>query len=256
MEKMIEILKIKKDKKRFIVYTNDGEYKFTEDTIVSFMVLKGKTFSEKEFKKIVKANCSDELFNKALNYISYQMRSEYEIYSYLKEKEASQVEIERIIKKIKDFGYIDDRALSKYLTDYVIRQKKGPKVLERKLQEKRIDEEIIKEVLSSYDFDKEIEVANLLMDSILKKNTDKPLKAQKMNAYTKLARDGFSGEVINHVINEATFSDNSLERIEKEIEKQEYKYRDLDDAKRREKMIASLLRKGYEYSIISRYLEK
>ena len=148
MEKMIEILKIKKDKKRFIVYTNDGEYKFTEDTIVSFMVLKGKTFSEKEFKKIVKANCSDELFNKALNFISYQQRSEYEIYSYLKEKGASDPDIHKIIKKLKDFGYIDDKTLANYLFDYTVRTHKGPRALEKKLHEKRIDNETSIEVLN------------------------------------------------------------------------------------------------------------
>ena len=62
MTKTVEILKVTKDKKKFIVETSEKEYKFSEDVIVEYMVLKGKTFTESEFKKIIKANEVDDLF--------------------------------------------------------------------------------------------------------------------------------------------------------------------------------------------------
>lgn len=254
MEKMIEILKVEKDKKKFIVKTSEGEYKFTEDIIVNYLVLKGKTFTEKEFKKIIKENGTDELFNKALNYISYQQRSEYEIYSYLKEKGAESTEITKIIKKIKDFGYINDEALANYLLEYATLQKKGPKFLEKKLQEKRIAQDTINKTLLKYDEVLEREVVEILASKLVTKNTDKPVKVQKAHIYEKMMRDGFSSDVISYVINNLEFCDNSLDHLEKEIEKLQYKYRDLDEYKRKEKIIASLLRKGYDYSIVTKYL--
>lgn len=254
MEKTIEILKVTKDKKKFIVLTNEKEYKFNEDIIVEYYILKGATFTEKEFKKILKASEVSDIFNKTLNYLSFQQRSEYEIYSYIKEKGASHQDIEKIIKRLKDYGYINDSSLANYLLDLMIRQKKGPKVLEKKLFEKRIDELVTKDVLSKYDYDKENEVVSLVCESLIKKNTDKPVKVQKQKIYEKLVRDGFSGEVINHNINILEFNDDSLEKLPKEIEKLEYKYRDLDERKKKEKIIASLLRKGYEYYQITKYL--
>ena len=254
MTKTVEILKVTKDKKKFIVETSEKEYKFSEDVIVEYMVLKGKTFTESEFKKIIKANEVDDLFNKALNYISYQQRSEYEIVTYLKEKGASDSDVNKIIKKLRDFGYIDDKSLANYLFDYVVRTHKGPKLLEKKLFEKRIDKETSLEVLSKYDNETELEVIYDVLKSIIKKNNEKPIKIQKMHAFEKLVRDGFSMEVVNHALSDASFCDNSLEALPKEIEKLSYKYRDLDENKRREKTIASLLRKGYEYSQITKYL--
>lgn len=254
MQKKIEILKITKDKKKFLVETNEKEYKFNEDVIVEFLILKGKVFSEKEFKKIIKANDVSEIFNKTLNYLSFQQRSEYEIYSYIKEKGATGTDIDKIIKKLKDYGYIDDEKLANYLLDLVIRQKKGPKVLEKKLFEKRIDEATTKDVLEKYNLDIEGEVVNSLCEGLVKKNTDKPVRIQKQKIYEKLIRDGFSGEVINHYVSLLEFDDNSLEKLPLEIEKLEYKYRDLDEYKRKEKIIASLLRKGYDYSKITKYL--
>ena len=78
MKTYIEILKVTKDKKKFIVLTNNGEYKFDEETIIKHLILKGKTFSDDEFEEILKTEEISKLFNKALNYISYQMRSENE----------------------------------------------------------------------------------------------------------------------------------------------------------------------------------
>lgn len=251
---MIEILKVTKDKKKFIVETNEKEYKFSEDVIVEHMVLKGKSFTENEFKKIIKANEVDELFNKTLNFISYQQRSEYEIYSYLKEKGASDSDIHKIIKKLKDFGYIDDKTLANYLFDYTVRTHKGPRALEKKLHEKRIDNETSIEVVNKYTEDIEIDVIEEVLKSILKKNQDKPVKVQKMHAYEKLVRDGFNMDSINRALSKVDFIDNSLEQLPKEIEKLNYKYRDLENNKKREKIIASLMRKGYEYSQVTKYL--
>lgn len=254
-KKQIEILKIEKDKKKFIVTTNEKEYKFDEDIIVEFMILKGKVFTDTEFKKIIKASEVNDLFDKALHYISFAQRSEYEIYCYLGEKGANDDEKKKIIKKLKDFGYIDDNSLANYLFDYEVRQKKGPNHLRNKLNEKKINQEIIDEVVSRYNSEIEQEVIDKLMTSIIKRNNDKPAKIQKLHAYEKLMRDGFRSDAINHVLNYVEFVDEPIKKLPLEIEKLEYKYRDLDKNKKREKMIASLLRKGYEYSVVSKYLD-
>ena len=64
------------------------------------MILKGKVFTDTEFKKIIKASEVNDLFDKALHYISFAQRSEYEIYCYLGEKGANDDEKKKIIKKM------------------------------------------------------------------------------------------------------------------------------------------------------------
>ena len=256
MKNYVEILKVTKDKKKFVVLTNNGEYKLDEETIINHLVLKGKTFTDEEFDEIIKTEEKNQLFNKVLNYISYQMRSENEIYTYLKEKDASLEQIETIIEKLKSFGYINDNELASYLLDSTIRSKKGPKVLENKLQEKKIDAKIIQSTIGKYSYDIEIDVVNNLVDTLKNKKSDYPIKKQKQHLYEKLLRDGFSSEIVNSIINSIEFVDNSDDTLEKDIEKLEYKYRDLDLKTKKVKMINSLLAKGYEYSKISKKISE
>lgn len=248
---MVEILKLTKTKrsKKILVETSIGEYKLSEDTIVNFLVLKGKTFTIDEFNKIIDSEKSNDLFNKVLNYISYQMRSEYEIEKYLLDKDASSEEVASIIEKLKEFGYLNDKELANYVYDSVVRSKKGPKVLENKLQEKRIDNLIIKECLDKYNYSLEYEVVSEVIEKIKNKKNDEPIKKQKQSIYNKLLRDGFSSNIINSIIGELKLVDNSSEKLEKEIEKLLYKYRTLEKNEQK-KMIRSLINKGYEYSEI------
>ena len=256
MNTYIEILKVTKDKKKFVVLTNNGEYKFDEETIIKHLILKGKTFCDDEFEEILKTEEISKLFNKALNYISYQMRSENEIIEYLKEKEASFCQIEIILEKIKSFGYINDLELASNLLDSMIRNKKGPKVLEMKLKEKRIDDKITSEILSRYTRDIEKDVIEELLNTLKDKKTDRPIKKQKQHIYEKLIRDGFSNELVNNLINGIELVDNSSETLEKELEKLQYKYRDFTGYERRTKIISNLLNKGYEYSDISKKIKE
>lgn len=249
---MVEILKLTKTKrsKKILVETSIGEYKLSEDTIVNFLVLKGKTFTIDEFNKIIDSEKSNDLFNKVLNYISYQMRSEYEIEKYLLDKDASSEDVGLIIEKLKKFGYLNDEELANYVFDSVLRNQKGPKVLENKLQEKRIDNLIIKEYLNKYNYSLEYEVASEVIEKEKNKNNDEPIKKQKQSIYNKLLRYGFSSNIINNIVSELKLVDNSSEKLEKEIEKLLYKYRSLEKKELKQKMIKSLISKGYEYSEI------
>lgn len=254
---MVEILKLTKTKKnkKILVETSIGEYKLSEDTIIKFLVLKGKTFTLDEFNKIIDSEKTNDLFNKVLNYISYQMRSEYEIEKYLLDKDASSEEIVAIIEKLKEFGYLNDEELANYVFDLVVRNQKGPKVLENKLQEKRINSLIIKEYLEKYTYSLEYEVISSSLEKIKNRKSDEPIKKQKQSIYNKLLRDGFSSNVINNIISELKLIDNSSENLEKEIEKLLYKYRSLEKKEQKQKMIRSLINKGYEYSEIIKKLE-
>ncbi len=252
MKARVEILNVVKDKKKYIVTTNNDEYRFDEATIINFLIMKGKSYSEEEFKEILKSEETTSLLNKALKYLSFQMRSEAEVRDYLKEKEASEKQIEEIIEKLKYYGYLDDLNYAQNVLDYMVRNGKGPKALASKLIEKKIPDKIKNEVIAQYSYDNEYDNALNLAKEMVKKNTDKPIKKQKQIIYEKLLRNGFSMEISNRVINHLEYVDESEETLVQEMEKLITKYQNMDSYTRKTKIITSLMSKGYDYSQITK----
>ena len=86
---MNTIIRINKGKGPFYeVATSEGEtLRVSEDLLVRFRLLKGKELSEEELKEIKKSAGFDLGLQQAMNYISYQLRSEMEVRTYLKDKE-------------------------------------------------------------------------------------------------------------------------------------------------------------------------
>lgn len=259
MLKKIEILSLSKNSKnknKFKVTTSEGEYSFCEDTILKHYIFKGKEFSEEEFQTILESEQNNLLFNKALNFLSYQIRSSKEIEEYLKKHQATQMQQEQILSRLINLGYINDEAYATNMFDSICLKKKGPLYLEQKLKEKKIAEVIITKALQEYSEDLEQETALEIAKNQLQKKTHLPEKKQKQNIYEKLLRDGFHTNVISSVLSRVTFTDDSEETLEKEISRLQSKYQDLDEKVMNMKIITNLMTKGYEYSSIVRKLKE
>ena len=143
------ILNLKRQGKNYKVETSIGEYRFSEDTIIRFLILKDKVFSKASFEDIISVENTNSLLNKTLNFLSYQQRSEGEIIKYLAEK-ASGEEIELIISKLESMGYLNDEAFGENLLDYAQRTGKGPRYLEERMQNKGLSEELISKFVRIY----------------------------------------------------------------------------------------------------------
>lgn len=236
--------------------TSEGEYSFCEDTILKYYIFKGKIFSEEEFHEILESEQDNELFNKTLNYISYQMRSSKEIKEYLKRYQATEIQCEAIVSRLASLGYLNDEAYASNMLDSVCLKKKGPLYLEQKLKEKGIDEAIISNVLRNYSDDLEQDFIVEIANNQLQKKTHLPQKKQKQNLYEKLLRDGFDRDSIGQVLSRVTFVDESEDTLAKEISRLQVKYRNLDEKIVDMKIVANLMGKGYEYSNIIKMLKE
>ena len=80
-EKLVWIKKIVAKGKKFLVYINDDDegISFTEDQLISNRIIKGTSFYEKDWKKIVKSLDEGLLLDKTLKYIDYKPRTEKEV---------------------------------------------------------------------------------------------------------------------------------------------------------------------------------
>lgn len=256
MPKKIEILSLAKNRKKFKVTTSEGEYTFCEDTILKHYVFKGKIFAEEEFAEILNSEQDNTLFNKTLNYISYQIRSEKEVKQYLQKHQATISQSESIMARLTDLGYLDDLSYAVNMQDSVCLRKKGPQVLKLKLKEKGISEDIIVKVLASYSREMQEEIVAGIIANLVKRNNHLPARKQKQNLYDKLQRDGFNRDVINELLSQVEFTDDSDQTLSKEIVRLQMKYRDNDPKVIDMKIIANLMNKGYEYSDIARNIKK
>lgn len=243
------IISVKKLKLKYRVETTENKYSFSEETIIKYSLFKGREISKEELELIEEEENKNSLLNKAINYLSYQARSVNEVRKYLIERECSAELATVIINKIIDLGYLNDESLANSLLDYVIRQKKGPNVLENKLVQKNIDEVLIKETINRYDYEIEKEVIADLVNNILLRYKSYPLKKQRLLIYQKLLRDGFNSEVINETLERIDLVDESSEELIRDLKKLVNKYDEID-YKIRTQIINKLMNKGYEYSRI------
>lgn len=247
-----KVLVVKKLKRNFQVETTEGKYKFSEDTIIKYQIFRDREFTKEELEVILKTEEFNSYLNRAINYLSFQLRSVNEIKKYLVSKECPINLIDDITKKIIELGYLDDERLANSFLDYSIRNLKGPNFLFQKLKEKLIEEKLIKNTISKYSEEIEIEVIEELLGKIANKYKKYPLRKQKQLVYQKLLRDGFSNELINSALNKFEFNDDSDEALNKDFRKAILKVENLD-YKEKQKIISKLLQKGYEYSKIQEH---
>lgn len=240
---------VEKKKKKYQVVTDKNKYLLSEETILKYLIFKDKILSEKDLHEINKYEKFNLVLSKALNYLSYQSRSEREMVEYLNSKEATPSEIDKIISQLKSLGYLNDEDFAKYNLDYVIRNQKGPKILEQRLKQKGIDELLIQKSLLLYRREIEEELIEKVVEKMVIKNKKLPLIKQKQNLHQKLIRDGFSNELVNEEINRVSFIDESDDSLKLEINKLLSKH-DVLDNKTRSKIINRLLNKGYPFSKI------
>lgn len=254
-ENNIKIIRVSEAKKKYLVVTSDGDYTFSEDTIIKYLVFQDKVFSKKEFSEIIDFEETNILFSKALNFLSYGFRSEKEIERYLAEKKAKVTQIKEIITRLKKLNYIDDEALANNMLDYCYRTLKGPNVLSQKLFQKGISENLIKKTINSYTLEKQEEVIDIIITKFIEKESNLPIRMQKTKLMKKLITSGFEMSIIMEKTKQNIFTNNSKDLLEKEYKTAVNKYRNIENEyERKTKIVNYLLRKGYEYSEINQIL--
>lgn len=258
----IKILSIEKNKKskKYKVITDDLDYTVSEDMIIKHQLFKDEVFTKKEFSKVIEDFLEDEYFNKVINLLSMSYKSEYEIIKYIHTNETKnkqylkEDQIQNIIKKLKQLNYLNDEKLCEYTIDYYIRNNKGPLFIKQKLKEKKVDEKLINEKLLCYDPSLEKEIIVKLIEKENNKNL--PVKKFKMNLINKLVRNGFDSSIVYNLVDKVTFEDNSESLIEKDYNKIYNRIKDKNktDSEKKQLIINGLLSKGYDYSLIKKYL--
>lgn len=246
----VTILRVAKKGKKYLVTTTvDDELVFTEDQLVNYRIVKGAVFETAAWEKVKATKDHAFLFDKALHYLDYKLRTTKETIAFLEAKEAPPELIDEIIERLHQIKYLDDDRYATQFVDEGMRNYKGPKALSYALEQKGVSSKIINEKMLVYTRDKEVELATIVANKYQKLNLRYPAKKQKEMIYQKLIRDGYNFDTINSVIARLTYEDDSLENLQKEYE------RLLSKTDDRNKIITQLMAKGYKYEDIKKIVK-
>ena len=249
MEKeLVKVEKVIAKGKKYQVFIdiNDEEYKFSENQIVTNRIIKGAIFTIEDWNEIVISQNTSLLFDQMLHFIDYKLRTKKEVIEKLVSKKAEQKDIDIVIERLEKINYIDDERYVSLFVQDAIRDLKGPSYIKFTLEQKGIENNlIIRELEKVNDLVFE-ENANVLATRYQKTINNHPANKQKELIMQKLARNGFSYDVMNKVIRNLSFKEDDLEKLKEEYVKIFARTNDVH------KTITSLMQKGYRYEDIKK----
>lgn len=147
----------------YLVTIDDEDYKFDEEIILNYRLVKGKELDEKTLKDAIIKNNIALYYNKALNYVAKYQKGSNEIYDYLKKYELEDKDVYFIINKLKSIKLIDDNKLVNNLVSSLVRNANGINMIREKLYQKKFNSSLIDEALKSIDYDEYYEALNKLV---------------------------------------------------------------------------------------------
>ncbi|WP_252504147.1 recombination regulator RecX [Sporosarcina sp. Marseille-Q4943] len=207
MPVITKITQQKRDSERYNIFL-DETYAFSvhESVLVKFGLTKGMQLDEWSMDEITYDDQIEKAFNRALHYLSFRMRSEFEVKKKLMELEFGEAVVLEAIVKLRRLGFLDDEAFSEALMrTQKNASNKGPKAIQQELQKKGVGKELQQQVLENYSEEEQFTVAKKLAEKAARSNRNIAPAQLKQKIQNALARKGFSFELISSVMEEIDF---------------------------------------------------
>ncbi len=261
MPTVAKIEQQKKNTQRYnLFFERNGQAEFafgvSEDTIVHFQISKGKVISDEEIASILFEDEVSKAFQAAMNYISYRMRSVLEVKVYLRERDYTTDVGDAVIAKLLELGYLDDLKFSQfYVRNEMNIARKGPVIIQTELKNRGVSPYLQEAALMEYPEDLRAENAIKWAKKTLARQKT-AVRTAEQKTLQLLMRKGFTMEMAKRALEQARGKNGTDEwgHLCAEGYKIHRKYRAYDDTEYKQKMTASLMRKGYPYDLISRFL--
>lgn len=251
-------MKINKFKKissnKYKLFLDDNTMIVYEDIIIKYNLLYKKDIDDKLMKQIEEDNYKYSIYDVAIKYIEVRMRSEKEIYEYLKNKEYNIKDIENTVNKLKKINIINDDLFSKsYINDKLNLTNNGLIKIKNGLLNLGIDESIIDKNIDNIEIDINDRIKKII-EKELKINSKYPIFKLKNKIINKCITLGYNYEDILYALDNIKL--NSSSDIKKEYDKLYNKYKNkYDDNKLKLFIKNKLYQKGYSIDEINNIYE-
>ena len=241
----MKITKFKKvGRNKYKVFFNNTDLILYEDIILKYDLLIKSDIDTDLLDKIILENRDYEVYDLALSYIEVKMRNRRELYKYLINKGFEEEIVNKTLNKIEDLGLLDKKSyITAFINDKVNLSNDGPYKIKNALLDLDFDEKDIDDYL--YTIDREV------WSNKFDKLIDKKKSLMKNKSYfmfiNKIKNDlfnlGYDKDMIDEKLSKIEYENGA---IDKDYQKCFKKFNG-----DKNKIINSLLRKGYSYEEIN-----
>lgn len=195
----------KKSNGLYKVYIDDDNYIISEEVILKYKLLYKKEISEEDLNNILEETNYYDIYNKCVKYISYRIRSKYELRNYLTKFKLDYSTIENIINKLEENNLINDEAFVKaFINDKINFTTSGPYKIKLELLKHNIDKYLIDKYLDNIDKDLIYNKISKIVEKNLK-NKKYPKSVLKNKIYKTLINNGYYNDDIMYILNKYEF---------------------------------------------------
>ena len=197
---------------------DDSSVVVHEDVILKRDLLITKKIDEEDVKNIDKLNNNYNAYDIAVKYIGVKLRSCFEVHEYLEKKEIDKVIIHEVIEKLKKQNYLNDSVFAKaFVNDRIKFSNYGPYKIKKELDDRKISNLIIEEVLEIFDYSLERKKLEKLVPKYVKTVRNKSLVMMKSKVSNYFSDLGYNKNIVLDILNDVDYDDSSAR--EKEYKK-------------------------------------
>lgn len=187
----------KKNPQRYNVYL-DGEFAFGISRAAAPWLQEGNQLSQQKINDLQKKDQFEVAYQRALNFLSFRIRSEKEIRQNLTKHEIPEEIIDGVLDRLRKSSLVDDREFAtQWVENRVHFKPRGKRALSSELFLKGIPAQIIEDALADLN---EEELAIKLARTKISKLTGLDEKAFQKKLSGFLTRAGFPYYIIKEVI--------------------------------------------------------
>ncbi|MFJ7936625.1 recombination regulator RecX [Sporosarcina sp. NPDC096371] len=207
MPVITKITQQKKDHERYNIFLDEKyAYSVHESVLVKFGLTKGMTLEDWSIDDMVYEDEIRKAFNRALHYLGFRMRSEFEVKKKLLELDYGEAIVLEAIVKLKELGFLNDENFSEALLQTQKNSSsKGPRAIQQEMQKKGIGKELQDKVLESYSEDEQLQIASKLAEKAANANRSVAPAQLKQKIQNALLRKGYSFDIIKQALDSIDF---------------------------------------------------
>lgn len=254
-------IETQKRKGRYNIYL-DEEYAFPVDeaVLVKHVLFKGMEITKEFQQQLEKEDDFSKAFSRAVNYLSYSLRSEKEVRDDLEAHEFSLETAVDVIEKLKEMKYINDLTYAESYTRTAANLNgKGPYNIRQELKKRGIKETIIEQALLEYPIEQRVENGVAVAKKVLKRAKQSSSKETTNKVRQGLMQKGFNNDEITEILDQVDTEkdeDDEYEALKKQGEKIWRKQSKLEGSKKIQKVKASLYQKGFNGDLINQFMNE
>lgn len=254
----------KRNNQRYSVYIDDGSgeqfgFGVDEDVLIQFGLRKGLELDDELMKRIAYEDEMKKALHMCYSFLSYRMRSEREVETYLKKKDIDEPIIAQVIEQLRKQQYINDLEFAKsYVRDKKRLSSKGPLLIQKELLEKGVSDSESRQALQEFPEDEQLEAAIAFISKKASQAKKESHKALRQKLGLQLQQKGFTYEIIEaalqHLPEKKLEDERAVLRIHAEKAHRRYKKFSGFDYTRRMKQ--HLYSKGFSIEQINDIIEE